>query len=670
MSSTTRLVCVSLLAVLATALPSLAGGFNNPDFEEVSPYDPTSYLWGWSRYEKMAADLVTSEGSGGNHWGHVYSEGSWSYQTWGTPGWKYIPGEAWLQQSSVFIPADATHITFDTMGAEVDSTGEGLAHAIVTHERWSPTAEDLTVIPASATWTTVSVPIPEQWRGRRAPVWFRAYDASSQFVADPVGDTPPAVINSIDFHVDNVTVNGAQQLQEAQWTAAGGGAYGEAGNWDTPAAPINTPAVAYDVEIEHVAGGPVVVSSDVSVQTFRCSNASLQLEAGVTVEARDEASFYGADVELGPGSSIHCTNGRENLYFSGGSLTSGPGNGQVARFDVSLDYGYSPGLKFQGVSGTEPCVVDLTDAIVSAGVHGSTVSVGDNATVVFRRSAACTQRVGVWGHVELQGVTSVATFEPGTGIYGSSVRAYDGQLNLNGAELGSPEEGASSLHVSSDATATIRGATSIYSEVGVSIDVYGVGGTAHLCDADVSVNRGTCVSDGLLKLENSTLTDEGILTVGDTGSISADADSTIVCGGMDNRLTVAEQFDLDEATLAFRPPADGIWGSWVRMRLGANGFDRGESLTGYVDNFAIGELVVLEDTLNLYHAEEGHAQYVHDLRIEPGATLDLNGIPLYYSGSFTNLGSVVGGEPVYVPEPGSLVLLACGTLAALRRRRR
>jgi len=106
-----------------------------------------------------------------------------------------------------------------------------------------------------------------------------------------------------------------------------------------------------------------------------------------------------------------------------------------------------------------------------------------------------------------------------------------------------------------------------------------------------------------------------------------------------------------------------------RGRLEVAGRDIGPTASGFVDNFALGSLFVgatdpallwLFDDFDNGNRSSAEALYVHDIMIGPGSTLDLRGFNLYYDGLYDNQGTVLGGTPVFVPEPGSVMLLALG----------
>jgi len=109
------------------------------------------------------------------------------------------------------------------------------------------------------------------------------------------------------------------------------------------------------------------------------------------------------------------------------------------------------------------------------------------------------------------------------------------------------------------------------------------------------------------------------------------------------------------------------------------GADLGLLPEGFHENFALAALVVgteecraivrLIDDFDNGNRTSPEALYVHDLVVGPGSVLDLNGLKLYYDGTYENLGGqVLGGQPM--PEPATLALVALGGLVLLRRRRR
>jgi len=125
----------------------------------------------------------------------------------------------------------------------------------------------------------------------------------------------------------------------------------------------------------------------------------------------------------------------------------------------------------------------------------------------------------------------------------------------------------------------------------------------------------------------------GGVEVSAAGHLAADAASTIC---VSRCLSIAAekpgQLDLTEATVRV-VNAGGDF-----QRLEAAGEDRGAEANGWIDNFAIGRLVVAPAAaLRLVDAFDngadpaaGQAVYVGELLIEPGGRIDHNGLPLYY----------------------------------------
>jgi hypothetical protein len=109
------------------------------------------------------------------------------------------------------------------------------------------------------------------------------------------------------------------------------------------------------------------------------------------------------------------------------------------------------------------------------------------------------------------------------------------------------------------------------------------------------------------------------------------------------------------------------------------GQDRGPGYAGFFENFAL-------DTLQIGGAEPARVQlvdlfdnhpdlpgrealYVKTLIIEPGSSLDLNGLTIYYLAADIAPGtSFTNGSVLPIPEPATLALLALSAAWALRRR--
>ena len=146
------------------------------------------------------------------------------------------------------------------------------------------------------------------------------------------------------------------------------------------------------------------------------------------------------------------------------------------------------------------------------------------------------------------------------------------------------------------------------------------------------------------------------LRLGPGSSFSAVPDATIRMTGAafaTHSTDSAALAGLENLTLIF----DG--GSGVVGSFEVAGEDRGAMLAGWTDNFVLGTLTLGGATIgrlrlmdgfdNQQNGPENEALYVRDLVLDPGATLDLNGLRLYY---------LNGGDPKRL-FPGDATLDGC-----------
>jgi len=184
---------------------------------------------------------------------------------------------------------------------------------------------------------------------------------------------------------------------------------------------------------------------------------------------------------------------------------------------------------------------------------------------------------------------------------------------------------------------------------------------------------GMGASSGSLSVTNSDARieiDKG-LYISKTATINAVPGTELHLGP--GRYPIFQNDSSDEKALADVENIAFFFDSDTSLRGGlleVAGTDLGPTVLGFKDNFVMGSLVLgatnpvvlwLEDYYDNGNRSSAEALYVHNITIYPGSTLEMEGLNVYYDGSFVNHGTVLNGTPVFVPEPATMALLALGS---------
>ena len=634
---------VPLGAAPATPPPEPAdyfmGNITNGDFEA----DGGS-LDGWTlgQYCESPYETVVPMSLDGGNFARAHAHGEW----WRTFWWRYSSGNAYVEQE-VYVPLDASAVSLTYYTEETTQvSGDPAAFVTIGNIR-----TDLLDAP---TWARSSVPVPESVKGTFATIKIGTSDNGQGTY-----DTYPRVVNTADFYFDYVGLDGTQQLLTAAWTAAGGGAWGDPANWSTGTVPDNGPPAAYRVEIPDTAGGgAITLSANREVMSFVSTRSAgaLEIQGGGGLNVRENTSFSGGELRILPGGGATFS---EDLWFSGTRLVIHPDGNPAGGAALTVGDDLRLGL-IGAVLGEASTVCDATVSSDSMRVFDR-VELSKSAGFAGQPELRATRYayIGSGGHIVLGPGTAIVT--PRLTISGSSPGIPEfpdlfppepgGKLTVHSATVGDLSPG----YTTNNGTMEFIGPDCLFDQD--RLDNYGVlqftDATVRFTgDLNVRTTAGpppgpgeeAPVVPGDAALVRSDVTVDGYMPV--YGAVSADAASTLCLKGGLSLYGDPSDSDLTPATVAFEPTATEY--------LSVGGLDCGPFSTGLNDNHGIGRLEVLSGELR-FSGTFVEAQYVRDLYVAPGATLNLRSVPLYYLGSVTNLGTITGGEPMKTdPRPDGL----------------
>ncbi|MCK4660632.1 MAG: hypothetical protein KAV82_14010 [Phycisphaerae bacterium] len=401
------------------------------------------------------------------------------------------------------------------------------------------------------------------------------------------------------------------------WIGPDGGLFGNPVNWD----PTGVPTVAVTIANATAVDNTCIVSTPgtttvchLLVEASGTGDQGLRIDTGATLQATQGTTLAtGSDLDLRGGT------------MAGVALTNA-GNGINGYGTITTD------VDNQGVIEGSPIAPLTLNGSVLNNQAGGTILAPTAATIVVT-ATSLTQA----GRIEVQSNGSVVFDEPLVNLAGAEIELLGGTLDTAG--------------LTNDATGNIDGFGAIAS------DLTNDGAVTIIADTQII---GDLVNDGTMTLQSGTLTVTGNVSgsgefigdfskksrgngftvlgdyaVGRLGSLAMGAGVFKAGGDFDNAINDTTRFDFTGATLQMVGlPEDGA------QHLEAMAPDIGRYISPLpsrylfsLDKLRIGPTattVQLVDARDNSSSKDPEALYVNELIIEPGTTLDLAGLRIYY----------------------------------------